>query len=140
MPTATLSQAIDRPVSEVFAVVSDLTTFPDWNPTTKAARKISEGDPQEGSLYELSVRGFGKQTMELTNFETDRSVRLTPQSSMFSGGHQFTFTSEGEKTRVDHELVMNAKGVWKIFTPMMGMMASRNLAKTAAALQTYLER
>ena len=43
MPTPTLSQVIDRPVGEVFAVVSDLTTFPDWNPTTKAAHKISVG-------------------------------------------------------------------------------------------------
>ena len=35
---------------------------------------------------------------------------------------------------------MMPKGVFKIFTPLMGMMGKKNLRDTANALQRYLER
>jgi hypothetical protein len=33
----TLSQLIDRPVTEVFGAIADVESFPRWNPTTKNA-------------------------------------------------------------------------------------------------------
>ena len=139
MPKATLTQVIDRPVSEVFAAVSDLTTFPSWNPTTKTAVKLSDGEIGEGTRFEMSVKGFGKQEMELTEFQKDQQVRVTPHSKMFSGGHRFIFTVDGGKTRIDHELEIDPKGIWVIFSPLMGMMSKRNLRNTAESLQNYLE-
>ena len=35
---------------------------------------------------------------------------------------------------------MDPKGVWVLLTPLMGMMARKNLRKTAAALQQHLEK
>ena len=139
MPTARLTQTIDKPVGDVFKVVSDLTTFPKWNPTTASATSLTEGDPGLGSKFELAVKGFGKQEMELTEFEKDQVVRLTPHSSMFEGGHRFSFTADGDKTRIDHELVMKPKGIWVLMSPVMGMMSRKNLKKTAKALETYME-
>ena len=140
MPKATLSQLINRPVAEVFATVSDLTTFPSWNPTTKSASLISEGEIGEGTVFQMSVKGFGNQVMELTEFEKDKQVRLIPRSKMSHGGHRFVFSTEDDKTRIDHELEMYPKGVFVIFSPLMGMMSRRNLKQTAQALQDYLER
>ena len=139
MPTARLSQTIGRPATDVFATIADLTTFPEWNPTTVSATKLTDGPPGLGSRFELAVRGFGKQQIELTEFEEGKRVCLTPHSSMFSGGHTFTLTEENGQTRVDHELTMNAKGVWVLMTPLMGMMSRRNLKKTSEALQRHLE-
>ena len=139
MPTFTLTQTIDRRVADVFATVADLTTFPKWNPTTVSASALTEGEPREGFRYELAVRGFGKIEMELTDFEKDRRVRLTPHSKMLGGGHRFTFNADGDKTRIDHELEMKGKGIWVLMTPMMGMMGKKNLRKTADALKSYLE-
>lgn len=58
---------------------------------------------------------------------------------MMTGGHLFTFTQNGDLTRVDHELVMTPRGVWKLMTPLMGFMGKRNLRRTADALQRHLE-
>ena len=139
MPTQKLGQTINRPVAEVFATVADVTTFPIWNPTTESAKKLTEGDPGLGTKFEMSIRGFGKQEIELTEFEQDRHVKLTPRSNMFEGRHSFTFTAEGDSTRVDHVLVMNPKGVFILMTPLIGFMSKRNLSRTADALQEYLE-
>ena len=139
MPTHKLGQKINRPVADVFATVADVTTFPSWNPTTESATKLTEGDPGLGTKFEMSIKGFGKQEIELTEFEQDTHVRLTPQSNMFEGGHTFTFTAEGDGTRVEHVLVMNPKGIFILMTPLIGFMSKRNLSRTADALQVYLE-
>ena len=57
---------------------------------------------------------------------------------MFSGGHRFIFSEEDGRTRVDHELTMNPKGIWVLMTPLIGMMSRRNLRNTADAHQRYL--
>ena len=139
MPTHRLRQTIDRQVADVFATVADLTTFPDWNPTTVAAEKLTDGEPGNGTRYLLTISGFGKQVTELSEFEENRSVRLEPKSRMFRGGHRFLFSAEADKTTVDHELEMNRRGIFILLSPLMGIMAKRNLRATAQALPDYLE-
>ena len=139
MPTSELTQTINRPAADVFATVADLTTFPNWNPTTVSVTKLTEGELGLGTKFEMAIKGFGKQEIELTEYEENRLVRLTPRSKMFQGGHRYTLTAEGEQTRIDHELVMQPKGLWVLLTPFMGFMSRKNLRKTAAALQSYLE-
>jgi len=134
------TQVINQPVNVVFQTVVDVASFPNWNPTTPSARKLSNGEIGNGTRFELEVRPFGKVQHELREFDRNKQVRLVPSFKLVSGGHRFIFTAEGEKTRIDHELEMTPKGVFKIFTPVMGMMGKKNLRETAEALQRYLER
>jgi uncharacterized protein YndB with AHSA1/START domain len=134
------TQVINRPVEEVFQTVVDVTNFPKWNPTTPSARKLSTGEIGDGTRFELEIRGFGKVEQELREFERNKRVRLVPSFKLLSGGHRFIFTAEGTRTRIDHELEMMPHGVFKVFTPFMGMMGRKNLRDTANALQDYLER
>jgi ligand-binding SRPBCC domain-containing protein len=139
MAIAKLSQTINKPVQEVFATVTTVTNFPQWNPTTKSARKLTDGEVGNGTKFEMSIRGFGKQELVLEEYERNKQVRLIPISSMIHGGHRFIFMAEGDKTRIDHELEMKPKGLFKLFGPLMGVMARKNLSDTAKALQEYLE-
>jgi uncharacterized protein YndB with AHSA1/START domain len=134
------TQVINRPVEKVFQTVVDVTNFPKWNPTTPSARKLSTGEIGDGTRFELEIRGFGKVEQELREFERNKRVRLVPSFKLLSGGHRFIFTAEGTRTRIDHELEMTPHGVFKVFTPFMGMMGRKNLRDTANALQDYLER
>jgi uncharacterized protein YndB with AHSA1/START domain len=137
------TQVINKPVDVVFQTVVDVANFPKWNPTTPSARKLSNGEIGNGTRFELEIRPFGKVQHELREFDRNRQVRLVPSFKLLSGGHRFIFTAEGAKTRIDHELEMTPKGVFKIFIPLMGMMAmmgKRNLRDLANALQRYLER
>jgi uncharacterized protein YndB with AHSA1/START domain len=134
------SQSIARPVEEVFATVVDLERFPEWNPTTRSARRLTPGEIGEGTRFELEIKGFGKTIQELHEFERDHQVRLVPQIKVLAGGHRFRFTREDGGTRIDHELEMVPKGAFKLFSPLIGVIGRKNLRDTAKALQGYLER
>ena len=134
------TQVINKPVEEVFQTVIDVVNFPKWNPTTASARKLSPGQIGEGTRFELEIRGFGKVPQELKEFVRNERVRIVPTMSVMSGGHRFVFTAQGASTRIDHELEMTPKGLFKIFSPFMEMMGKKNLRETANALQKYLER
>jgi uncharacterized protein YndB with AHSA1/START domain len=140
MAVVKLTQVINKPVDVVFQTVVDVANFPNWNPTTPSARKLSNGEIGNGTRFELEIKGFGKVQQELREFDRNKQVRIVPDFKLVGGGHRFVFTAEGTKTRIDHELEMTPKGFFRIFSPMMGMMGSKNLRGTANALQAYLER
>jgi uncharacterized protein YndB with AHSA1/START domain len=127
-------------VEEVFEAVVDVANFPKWNPTTPSARKLAPGEIGEGTRFELEIRGFGKVALELREFERNKRVRLVPSMKFLSGGHRFIFTAQGVTTRIDHEVEMTPKGLFKVFSPFMRIMGAKNLRDTADALQRYLER
>jgi hypothetical protein len=134
------TQVINKPVDVVFQTVVDVANFPNWNPSTPSARKLSNGEIGNGTRFELEIRGLGKVQQELCEFDRNKQVRLVPSMKLLSGGHRFIFTAEGGKTRIDHELEMTPKGVFKIFIPLIGMMGKKNLRDLADSLQRYLER
>src|SRR6266567_8069595 len=125
------SQLIHKQVEEVFRTVVDVANFPKWNPTTPSARKLSSGEIGEGTRFELEVRGFGKVIQELREFEHNKRVKIVPTIKLFTGGHRFVFSAEGDGTRIDHELEMTSKCVYKILSPLMGMLGAKNLRDTA---------
>jgi uncharacterized protein YndB with AHSA1/START domain len=134
------TQVINKPVDVVFQTVVDVANFPNWNPSTPRARKLSNEEIGNGTRFELEVRPFGKVQHELREFDRNKQVRLVPSMKLLSGGHRFIFTAEGGKTRIEHELEMTPKGVFKIFIPLIGMMGKKNLRDLADSLQRYLER
>ena len=140
MAILTLTQEIDRPVDAVFVTISDVGNFASWNPTIKASRALEPGDPGNGMRYEWTLRGFGNVLQEIRDFEPDRGLRIVPLMRSMSGGHRFTLTDVGGRTRVDHKLEMTPKGSFKLMGPMMTSTGRKNLSATADALKRYLER
>jgi Polyketide cyclase / dehydrase and lipid transport len=132
------TQEIDRPVADVFSKVVNGGDFAAWNPTVTASRQLTPGPPAEGTRFEWKLRGFGNVEQELQEFEVDQRVRIVPHHRSLAGGHRFTFTDLGGRTRVDHELEMIPKGVFVIFGPLMGVVGGRNLRATASALEASL--
>jgi uncharacterized protein YndB with AHSA1/START domain len=140
MPVITRTQVIKKPVDEVFGVVADGGNFASWNPTIRASRRLDEGPIGSGSRFEWDLRGFGKVVQEFQEFEPNVRVRIVPHIKTLEGGHRFRFTASGEETRIDHELEMIPKGLFRVLAPMMGMIGRKNLRDTANALQAHLER
>jgi ligand-binding SRPBCC domain-containing protein len=134
------TQVVDRPVDEVFATVIDAGNYASWNPTIKASRRMDEGEIGQGSRFEWKLRGFGIVIQEFEEFQRNERVRIVPQLKSLAGGHRFLFTAEGERTRIDHELEMIPRGVFRLMGPMMARTGTRNLRATAQALQAHLER
>src|SRR5262249_12340033 len=135
----TRTQVIRRPVDEVFAVVIDGGNYAAWNPTIKASRRLDDGEIGDGSRFEWKLRGFGNVTQELQEFSRNERVRIVPFIAAISGGHRFLFTAQGESTRVDHELEMVPRGIFRLLAPLMARTGRKNLRDTAEALQNHLE-
>lgn len=135
-----MSQTINRPAPVVFQTVIHVEDFPKWSPQNKRAKRLDNGPIGEGTRFLTHVKGFGMVPQVLREFEANRRVRVVPEFRMLSGGHRFIFTDLGGKTRVDHEMEMVPKGIFKLMSPMMGAIGRRNVQKVAKALQAYLEK
>ena len=140
MAILTLTQEIERPVAEVFATVAHVGDFASWNPTITSSRQLTPGEPGNGVRCEWRLKGFGTVVEEVQEFEPNHRLRIVPIMRTLEGGHRFTFTDRGDRTRLDHELEMLPKGIFKLMTPMMTRTGRKNLAATADALQRYLEQ
>jgi hypothetical protein len=139
-PYFKMSQTISRPVAEVFATVVRLDEFPRWSPRNPWAKKLTPGEIGEGTRFQLAIKGFGKVTNELREFEPNKRVMVAPLSGMLEGGHRWIFSDLGNgTTRIDHELELRPKGIFKLMGPMMRSTGARNVKETAAALQGHLE-
>ena len=139
MALITRTQVIDRPVGEVFDTVIDAGEYASWNPTITASRRLDAGEIGEGSRFEWKLRGFGRVIQELDEFRRNERVRIVPHTKTLAGGHRFLFSAEGERTRVDHELEMIPRGMFRLFAPLMARTGRKNLRATAEALQAHLE-
>src|SRR5215471_10460036 len=139
MTVLRLSQTIRRPADEVFDVIIHCGEFATWNPTIRASRQLSTGEIGNGSRFEWDLKGFGPVGQELQEFERNRRVRIVPDSKAIAGGHRFTLTGMSGQTRVDHELEMIPRGVFRLVGPVMIRVGRKNLAATADALKRRVE-
>ena len=139
MALITRTQIINRPVDAVFNTVIDAGNYAAWNPTIKASRRMDEGEIGDGARFEWKLRGFGNVIQQFEEFQRNERVRIVPHTRSISGGHRFLFTAEGGRTRVDHELEMIPRGIFRLFTPIIARTGRKNLRATAEALQAELE-
>ena len=139
MSLITLTQFIKKPVDEVFAVVADGASWADWNPTVRASRRLDAGPIGNGARFEWQLRGVGKVVQEFQEFEPNTRVRFVTHVKATKGGHLFCFSSQGEETRIDHEVEIRPKGVFILLAPMMGLIGRKDLRDTANGLQAHLE-
>jgi hypothetical protein len=140
MALITRTQFIKKPVDEVFAVVADGASWADWNPTVRASRRLDAGPIGNGARFEWELRGVGKVVQEFQEFEPNTRVRFVTHVKTMKGGHLFRFSTQGEQTRIDHELEIRPQGVFLLFAPMMGLIGRKDLRDTTNALQAHLER
>jgi uncharacterized protein YndB with AHSA1/START domain len=140
-PFFTMTQTIKRPVDEVFTTAVQLDQFPKWSPRNPWAKKLTPGEIGERTQFEMGIKGFGKIKNELREFKRNKRVIVVPLINMFDGGHRWIFTDLGDgSTRIDHELDMRPKGLFKLMAPMMRANGKRTVRQTADALQRHLEQ
>jgi uncharacterized protein YndB with AHSA1/START domain len=138
MALMTRTQVIDAPIDAVFAVIVDGGNFAAWNPTIRSSQRLDAGEIGEGSRFEWDLRGFGKVEQELREFDRPRQVRIVPHMKQIEGGHRFKLSSQGERTRIEHELEMRPKRLFVLLAPMMGIIGRKN--DTANGLQEHIEK
>lgn len=91
---------IRRPVEDVFAFVVNFENLPKWNYYVVDVRKVSQGDPGEGSVFH-QIRKTDEQDFRVTQFQPNVriAVETTPNSKpRFQ--RQFLFEPAEQGTRI----------------------------------------
>jgi uncharacterized membrane protein len=119
--------AIDRPIDEVFAFLSDFENIPKWNYYVLEVRQLSESPIGIGTTYH-QLRKSDQQDFRIIEFEpnTTVAVKTSPQSSP-SFERRFTLYEEGDTTRIRDQ--------WKLDTgrPVLLERLARGRVKSAVS-------
>lgn len=125
------SVTIQRPIEEVFAVLTDPTRSPEWSKHSIRGELLTEGPPRVGSRRRTVVKGFAgigtmESVFEVTEIDPLRAVALRQVSASWggSGATRYTFTPVEGGTRVDWTWELNPSGPMRLLFggPAMAMM------------------
>ena len=119
--------AIERPIDEVFAFLSDFENIPKWNYYVLEVRQLSESPIGIGTTYH-QLRKTDQQDFRIIEFEPNHSVavKTLPQSPP-SFERRFTLYEEGDTTHIRDQ--------WKLDTGMPALLErlARGRVKSAVA-------
>ena len=104
MATFKTSDVISGSVVEVFAVMSDMAGHVEWDPQTLRVEQLTEGPVGEGTRFEMMVKGPGKLSLEVTDFDEPKRITFHASMKMGEGRHTFNLSPVDGGTKVDQVL------------------------------------
>ena len=139
MITAEAELQLSRPLEEVFDFWADVRNENDWNPGSQGWEQTSPGPVGPGTTFKGEVQGMGAMTMEVTEYQ--RPFRVTHSGSAKSFGFASTliFEPSGSGTRVRATGQVEPRGLFKLMTPLMGVMMKKRFATTMMNFKRAVE-
>jgi uncharacterized protein YndB with AHSA1/START domain len=142
------SVRIDRPIEQVFALVSDPIQFPQWNSAVQAVRRTSTvrgasgGTGEPGSTYTMERElpsGRVENGLEVIVREqpTEFGIRTTSGPTPFV--YDYRFASDGEDTIVHLDASVELAGVAAVLGPLAARAVRRGVDANFTALKRTLE-
>lgn len=128
---------IERPVSEVFAFISDPENLPRWNYYVIGCMKLDAGPARVGSTYRL-VRKSDTRVFGVTEFKQDRMLVIRFRAPTPPLEIRFTVESTASGTRLTNEWELKGIGgfvAWFVRAPIRRAVGD-NLGKLKELLQT----
>ena len=130
---------INRPIEDVFAVVSDVEGWPRWNKTAREAHTTSEGPVGLGTTFTLAGSILGRPVAanhEVTAYELNRVFAAKTLSGPFLATGTYTFEPVPEGARVTVVMEGEPAGVAKLG----GAMMTPAIRKQVEAQQGHLKK
>ena len=136
------SLAIDRPVEEVFAFVTNVENAPLWQAWAEEARVTSGGPPGVGTKYTYVCRILGHRISsagKFTAYEPNKRYGWKVTSGPIAGEADYVFESFNGGTRVTVRGQAEPGGFFKLAEPIVGRMVKRLFEADAENLKDLLE-
>lgn len=136
------SIVINRPVEEVFAVVSDIEKNPKWTSVFLEARKTSEEPIGVGTTWRVVQKFLGQRfesEVEVTEYEPNRKYALKSKSGPFPVEVRQTYEPVEGGTRFSVALEAEVGGFFKLAEPLVKTMAKRSIETDNANLKDLME-
>ena len=135
------STVINRPVEEVFAVVTNVENNPKWGSGLIEAIKTSDGPIGVGTTWRLVRKFLGQRIegeSEVTEYELNRNY-VQKARSPFPVEIRQTYEAVEGGTRVNIALEAEPGGFFKLAEPLLKVTAKRDLDAEFANLKDLME-
>ncbi len=135
---------ISRPPADVFAWLSDVSRFGEWQPDVVSARVEGDGPIQAGTRV-TSTRRLGRRelttTTEVTEYSPPRSYAFRGVDGPIRPIAKGTVEplEDGARSRVTFELDFEGHGPGKLLLPLVRRQARKQLAENHHRLKERLE-
>ena len=142
MATAELSTTINRPVEDVFAVMSNVEDNPKWSSAALEAKQTSAGPIGVGTTAHFVGKFIGRRIESdsvVTEFEPNRKFTWESKSGPFPLRGSFTFEPVEGGTRVNAIFEAEPGGFFKLAEPLFVGMAKRQFQGDLANLKDLME-
>jgi len=84
---------VDRPLTEVFAYVSEFSRIEEWDPAVARGVKLTRGKPGVGSEYRIEMKAGFDLHYTVEEVEPDSRMRMRVTGRLFDADEEIRFTS-----------------------------------------------
>jgi uncharacterized membrane protein len=142
MARVEVSTTINRPVEDVWAVISNVEDNPKWSSAALEAKKTSPGPIGVGTTARLVGKFLGRRIESesvITEFEANRRFSFESKSGPFPIHNVTTVEQDGAGTRVNVMFDIEPGGFFKLAEPLAVSMAKRQLQGDLDSLKDLME-
>jgi uncharacterized membrane protein len=136
----TNSTVVNRPIEAVFDYAAQFERHPEWQDDLVAA--TIEGPPAVG-VKGSETRQMGKRTQtyewRVSEFDRPNRIGFETISGPVRPAGTIALTSQGDATRVDFQMEVNARGPMKLLTPLISRQIQRSVDAHQAKFKQLLE-
>ncbi len=133
---------IQRPIADVFAVMTDVTRTGDWYPAEVEEWWVTPPPYGVGSVRRARVKLMGRATQNdavVTEFEPPNHAAMKGLSSMAPFEMRFDFTPTATGTRVEADSTFHLRGVMRLIGPLFIGWYERGWDRGLANLKHMME-
>ncbi len=143
MARAEVSTTINRPIEEVFALLSDFSNNPKWaSGSVEAPKKTSDGPIGVGTTWHSVGKFLGRRIesdTEVTEFEANRKIAAKSKSGPFPVEFTMTLEPVDGGTRVSQTIEAEPGGFFKLAEPLLVTIARRQFQNDLDNLKDLME-
>jgi uncharacterized protein YndB with AHSA1/START domain len=143
MATLETTITINRPVEDVFTVLTTPEDTPKWSSSAVEEHLTSVGPVGLGSTRSAVVKSFGGRTMTnetvVTEFETNRRVAMRSTAAQVPFQATWSFTALPGATRVEWTWRFELSGVLRLFGPPFAVFFKRSFERDLSRLKRMME-
>jgi uncharacterized protein YndB with AHSA1/START domain len=138
MTTISSSVTVERPSAAVFGYLVDPANQVHWSPNFQVLEQPPDGPLGLGSRFRGRLKNFGSLEFVYDEFEAPGSFRMATDHRTGHLTHRFTVHDEGDRTRLEHEVGFEPRGLARIAAPLMKPMLGKMVADLDAQLKSTL--
>ena len=143
MATVELTITFDRPVADVYRVLTTPELTPSWSANAIEEHVTTPGPVGVGSLRRATVRRFGGGTteneIEITELEPERRVAVRSIESLMPFTSSWRFTPDDAGTRVDWRWDFAPYGWLRPFDGLLALMFERAFRRDLERLKSMMD-